>query len=533
MEYLGYITLLVFLGSVLGPLFKIVPLPLQTVMILGTTINVTLGALYLLFSGQGIESIMLLPAEVLGGIILHPLTALLAGFLMAGSLQAAKGFDGLKVIINKLQKSPLGLAGTAVILVQLPTMFAMPCGRILAAALLPVVITLGPEEMKIFNKRQTIILVGAFVVNTAASCGPSVLGGVGTIGEGFLQQIGYLKAPQAFGILMGTALMALFLRIFTSTLYPDQVGINEARSDGKGLEQEIVAPKVPWTGYFSLLVFIVAVSGSIFQVFGSTPVQTVLVVGALINIVSARVGIEELMRGIIIHPITALTSGFLMAGSLQATGGFVALGNIFDFVSLTPLGLAGMLAIFVQIETMMPMPCGRILAAALIPVLFSLGPAGIGILTFNQVAVGMAAFIVNAAASCGPSPIGGVGTIGEGMLRADLGYLRTGQSYAIMAVMTPLSAIIMRFLAIEPNFITAISLVLLIIVVNLGLLKVFSPERMMKNKGGKPDMTILTFIIGGAIAGAIIAVSMDMTSAVEIAQGAVGGIIAGLFMALV
>lgn len=536
MEILGYITLLVFLISVLGPLFRFIPLPLQTVMILGTAINAVLGAVYLLATGQGIEAVALLPSEIIGGIILHPLTALLAGFLMAGSLQAAKGFDALKVIIDKLQRTPLGISGTAVIIVMIPTMFAMPCGRILAAALLPVVITLGPEELKIFNKRQMIIIIGAFVINAAASCGPSVLGGIGTIGEGFLGEIGVLRIAQSFGILIGTAIMAVFLKMFTSKLYYHQVGLSEmpeGTEEDEGIGAEMSVPQVSWTGYFSLIVFAVAVLGSIFQVFGIAPVQTTLTLGALINIVVARVKLEDMMAGIIIHPVTALTAGFLMAGSLAATGGFDAIGNIFRFVAETPLGLAGMLVIFFMMNTILAMPCGRILSAALIPVLFALGPGALELLTIEQVSIGMAAYIVNAAASCGPSPIGGIGTIGEGLLRSDLGFLRIGSTFSIMAGMTPLAAVIMRFVTLEPNYIFGFGLSIVLLVANMILLSALEPDRVSNSEGGKRDMTVLVFVLGGAIAGAIIAYSLDMTSGTEIMQGAVGGIIAGIVMALI
>ena len=39
---------------------------------------------------------MLLPNEFLGGIILHPITALLAGLFLAGGLKASGGFEALK-----------------------------------------------------------------------------------------------------------------------------------------------------------------------------------------------------------------------------------------------------------------------------------------------------------------------------------------------------------------------------------------------------------------------------------------------------
>ena len=45
-------------------------------------------------------------------------------------------------------------------------------------------------------------------------------------------------------------------------------------------------------------------------------------------------------------------------------------------------------------------------------------------------------------------------------------------------------------------------------------------------------MTILAFLIGGAVSGVIIAWALDMTSRKELVQGAVGGLIAGLMMAM-
>lgn len=45
-------------------------------------------------------------------------------------------------------------------------------------------------------------------------------------------------------------------------------------------------------------------------------------------------------------------------------------------------------------------------------------------------------------------------------------------------------------------------------------------------------LTIVAFLIGGALSGVIIAWALDMTSRAELLQGAVGGLIAGLLMAL-
>ena len=45
-------------------------------------------------------------------------------------------------------------------------------------------------------------------------------------------------------------------------------------------------------------------------------------------------------------------------------------------------------------------------------------------------------------------------------------------------------------------------------------------------------LTLLSFLFAGALSGVIIAYSLDMKSPKELIQGAVGGLIAGLLMAL-
>lgn len=45
-------------------------------------------------------------------------------------------------------------------------------------------------------------------------------------------------------------------------------------------------------------------------------------------------------------------------------------------------------------------------------------------------------------------------------------------------------------------------------------------------------LTLLSFLFAGAISGLIIAYALDMKSPKELLQGAIGGLIAGLLMAL-
>ncbi|SDC57196.1 hypothetical protein SAMN04515661_11435 [Candidatus Frackibacter sp. WG11] len=538
MEYVGFITLGIFILAVVGTLFKKIPLPLQTVMILVTIVNVIIGGVahLTLHEGGGLAAAKLLPAKVMGGIIIHPLTALLAGLLIAGALSASGGFDAIKVIISKLRKSPIGMAGTVAIIVQLPLMSALPCGRILAAALLPVIFSFGPEEMGVLNKRQLIILTGAYARNAFGSCGPSPLGGVGAIGEGFLGKIGYLRAPQAFSLLIGTALVALFLKFLTTKLYPDDVKVKD-ESNTASRDIKVTAPV---KGYISLGIFVVTLVVALFEVLGKVPVQTPLVLGAILIMIVAKLNLEDLMSGIILMPATAMVSGFLAAGSLAATGGFDALGLIFNGVAGTWLGTAGMIAILVQVQTILPLSCSRILTAAFVPVLYLLGPAGTGLLTATQLAIVMSAYIINATTSCGPSPLGGGGMMAEGAIRAETGYLRPAFSFASLAFMPILAAVVMKVMKFNTFHeattslgasLNVILITVVLLAVNIVLFKILA--NMVTS--GQVTPRILYFIlfsICGAISGGMLAYLIDMTSIIQIVQGAIGGVIAGNLMVL-
>lgn len=539
--FVGYVTLAVLFICVLGPLFRVIPLPLQTILVLGTVVNLVIGAAALAFSGADLAAILSLPTQVHGNIILLPIMALLSGFLMAGALEHSGAFSALRLIVARMQHTPLGLVGTVVLITQIPTIFAMPCGRIQAAALLPVIMGLGPEGIGLLGKRQMVVFVGAFAANSAASCGPSQIGGVGQIGEGIIGKLGYLQMPQEFGIMLGTAFTALFLYFFTTALdLEENIKLPERKA---GAGQGELALTAPIGGYVSLLIFTLCLTGSVFGFFGHTPITTILVIGTVLIMLVSGTGIQAVVSGIVLHPVTALIAGFLMAGSLAATGGFTALGCLVRFLGQqTVLGLAGMAVLFVQIETIVPMPCGRILAAALLPVIFALGPRtmmgehALGLFTENQIIVILAAFIVNAAASCGPSPIGGVGTIAEGIIRAEVGYLRSCQSFGIMMVMTPMAAVSMRFLGIpkDPicprNLLTLAVLISGLLLASVGVLRLFRPDGSFTK--GKKMATVLTFLVGGAFSGAVIAYAMDFRTPMGILQGALGGVLSSVLLLL-
>ncbi|MFH1112429.1 MAG: hypothetical protein V1792_00780 [Pseudomonadota bacterium] len=547
MEILGYITLSIFLGLMLLTLFGYIRTPVQTVLVFSTILCLIVGGVFR-FWFSGWDAVMLMPNEFLGGIILHPITALLTGLFLAGGLKASGGFEALKVLLQHLRRSPIGLAGTLVILINLPVISSLPCGRILAAALLPLLFTFGFEGgMGILTKTQIIVLIGAFTRNAMGSCGPSPIGGVGQIGEGFLGSFfatasdGILRAPQAFSLMLGTALAALFLKMVSQRLYPDDVALRDAPQTGTDMRKE---PDInaPLEGYLALVIFVASLLMAIFQPFGKMPVQSVLVVGALLMIVVCRIRLTDLMEGIILLPVTAMAAGFLAAGALAATGGFDALGVMLNSLVAVPfLGVAGMLAIFVQFQTILPLSCSRILTAALVPVLYLFGPAKFGFLTWPQLAIVMAAYMINATTSCGPSPLGGGGMMGEGTMRAETGFIKGAYTFSSMAIMAPLAAIYMKFLNLSvfdpsnQNFVADIVTIaeFALVIAGVNVIFIVLGNRLFGTDSSKNFLIQLVgFLFAGAMAGGILAFALFEQDFSAILQGIAGGVVAALLIAL-
>ncbi len=94
---------------------------------------------------SGLGCGQLQPNEFLGGIILHPITALLTGLFLAGGLKASGGFEALKVILRYLRRSPIGLVGTLVILINLPVIRRSPAVEFSPRRSLPLLFTFGFE----------------------------------------------------------------------------------------------------------------------------------------------------------------------------------------------------------------------------------------------------------------------------------------------------------------------------------------------------------------------------------------------------
>jgi hypothetical protein len=218
-------------------------------------------------------------------------------------------------------------------------------------------------------------------------------------------------------------------------------------------------------GLISLTIFFLTIIFSLIGVIPQDrlPIQPALVVMALVIMVIALIGnyldpevhligAQDIAGMVIIHPITALTAGFLVAGGLEAAGAFAAaadaLGRIekLKFKGKTIFGFTGTVVILTNIPTLIAMPCGRILGAALMPAALFFGYR-VAKSTGDARMVGVVVFpfIVNAAASCGPSPLGGIGTIGEGLSKMPIGSFTAAQSTGIM-ICTGVCALFMRFI---------------------------------------------------------------------------------------
>jgi hypothetical protein len=506
---IGLIALILFFAVIVASLLGFIPqdrLPIQSALVIMTFIIAALA-----FIGNQLDDsigrIGFIDLE--GMIIIHPITALAAGFLAAGALEVAGAFDAAADALNRLEALKIGkvtvfgIPGTVVLLVNLPTIIAMPCGRILAAALMPAALGLGYKVARTLGDPKMVgVIVFAFIVNAAASCGPSPLGGIGLLGEGLAKlPLASLSDPQQTGIIIATGVCALVMKFVTPLFPADMKEEDEKKKDlevandgGQEMEvtvkREAVPPPPPpedelpppppepeapspqphkepeekesifvrmsrmdthlKNGYITLGLFMIVLALTLILQ-PKIPIQTILVALALVIMIIGRATIQDLMAGVILHPIMAMSAGFLIAGAMGLAGGFDVLLILLEGLAkwevggFPVLGYLGVGIILVNIPTIMPMPCGRILAAALIPGVFKYGETLVDI-TGNAVVlpVILGAFIVNAAASCGPSPLGGIGGIGEGNMGVEIGSSGKSQQCGIL-IATGVTALVIAF----------------------------------------------------------------------------------------
>ena len=161
-----------------------------------------------------------------------------------------------------------------------------------------------------------------------------------------------------------------------------------------------------------------AVLTGIFVFKPPVPIQTLLVAMIILVMIVGKVRFRDLISAVILHPITAMVAGFIMAGALLITGAFETLVRFLTWLALTtPLGFIGVAVLVIFIPLIFPMPCGRVMVAALLPGVIMFGEKIVEITKYPaSFPALMGSFILCCAASCGPSPLGGLGGIGEGNL---------------------------------------------------------------------------------------------------------------------
>lgn len=404
MDITGVPALGIFLLTLVASIRGWIPqrvLPIQSALLAASVLIALVG----IFSGVPIHW-----GDLISYTSIHPVTATIAGFVFAGALRAAGGFEAAASLVSRVMRFKYGSPFAVMLLVNLPTIFAMPCGRIWVAPLLPVTIFLGEEIARKNDDRVVpVMLVFGLVVNAAASCGPSLIGGIGALGEGMGRYpSGSFSNPQSIAIVIMSALAMLFVKYFYREKASPPVGATG--EDGK--------KPVPEHGFFSLFLFI-AVLGATVAFEPPVPLQTILVMLTIVVMIVAGVSIDDLMGGIMLHPLTAMVSGFIAAGVLGAFGGFTALVRLLDMMAgATPLGHAGVAVLLAYLPVVFPMPCGRIIAVSLIPAVLMFGERLAEATAVPSVQPALVvAFILCAAASCGPSPLGGIGSLGRGGLR--------------------------------------------------------------------------------------------------------------------
>jgi len=403
MEPVGVIALFIFFAAIFGSIKGWIPqrlLPLQTTLLLASALISLIGMLF----GKTVNL-----SDVVTVTSLHPITATIAGFMLAGAMKSAGAFDAASDMIIKIMRSRLGFPFAVILLINIPTIFAMPCGRVWVSPLIPVAMTLGYALSKEKNNPvfSTMVVFG-LIVNAAASCGPSLIGGIGVLGEGMGRfSPGSFSNHQQAAIMFITTMTMILVRYIYKYIPSKGLDVVEANTR-----------KIPEYGYLTFIFFIAGLAVTVILK-PAIPLQAILLVMTLFIMIVARLSIKDLIEGIMIHPLTAMVSGFILAGVLTVYGGFDVLLQFLEIVANnTPLGYTGVAILTVYFPLFFPMPCGRIIAVSLIPGVLMFGER-LNQISGNSMAQPaiLVAFILAGAASCAPSPLGGIGSIGEGHLR--------------------------------------------------------------------------------------------------------------------
>jgi hypothetical protein len=135
--------------------------------------------------------------------------------------------------------------------------------------------------------------------------------------------------------------------------------------------------------------------------------------------------------------------------------------------------------------------------------------------------------------------LGGGGTMGEGQMRAETGFIKGAYTFTAMAIMAPIAAIYMKFMnftVFSPNnpdfsqdLLVLAVYTLVIIGVSAGMMAVVS-RSITQNIKKNWNMQLIYFVISGGIAGGVLALAVYELQILQIVQGFIGGVIAALLI---
>jgi len=332
--------------------------------------------------------------RVLDSFRLHPILALVLGLVLGTLLDRAGALSTLAAGARGV-----GGAGALVFVIFLPLVLCLPCGHVIAAALAPVLPALCPEEGK---AASTGVLAAAFARTAYGACGPAPAGGIGSICEGWLAQgwpayqVGVLRAPQLVALVAAMPAAAWIAR----------------RAGAQGITEAFVVPKATARGALALFVFVTALLVALFRPLGRYEMELPLFAAAVVLWpLAATAEAPPTMRAwnAAMSPLIGVVIAFGAVGCVAAAGGLDSVAR--GLLAVPAAGKLGVVAAIALAPCVLPLPCGRILGYVLAPLLYGLGPAKGGALSWREVSVGMAVLATTLSTSCAHSPFCGGGMV--------------------------------------------------------------------------------------------------------------------------
>ncbi len=480
--------------------------------------------------------------RTLAGVPLSPVLSLYLG-LVAGVLLRAAGVGGLIRDGAKRASAAWGSpAAVAAGLSLFPLVFALPCGHGLALAVL--VAVTGPDGGMGLNPAQSRVLGSAFLRTAYGACAAAALGGIARVGEAALAGPGMpgstdrLRAPQLFSLVLAAGATAVFARALRSPARettpgeepppgPPEVGSGPGGAAGIAGVPSLLA-----------LVFLLVLFASAHVAVRRVDPLTWLAAGvgglAIVAGLAGRIAPSRVLSETPAGPVVDMALGLLLAGGLEAAGGFRVIGDALALPAGWAFpGPAGVMILLIHLPLLLPLACGRVVATALIPLVASAGPLGAGVLTTTGVTVCVGAFTLFAAMSCVVSPAGGCLAWARGA-GTDLAQDRVRDALNLAAIGTaaPLLAAYLRWMsAPRPQpLATLLAAAAVIGAAWLVLNRLVRPASVPEPRRGRLTLAFATL---GLLSGAATAGLAGLPLAGAILGGGGAGALAGGAMALV